>query len=367
MRRAFLRAGFVTVSAAVLVAVSGCGGSDDESTATPPPDTAGTVSYPGITKHLRQQTADLTSFTASFEEQAEAYYDLAESAGFDPKKLAATDREQAASILADLKRLWIQGNPAYERMEGIVAGVPSLSQYDVILDAGSSAREDPASAVPFDLTLPGGRVVKQPGNLYNVTEGALWGTLPAWIAKGTPTDLDADGEVEFGEVLPDARLLVAAARQFDRYAGELQDAAAAWKPKESDAFTALVVMVPTMSEYFGQWKDSRFVAGGASTAEAFNVVSRLSDINDILASLRVIYGDVRPRIAKSSEMRAAQTGRELQDLSAFIEDLFVKEQAGKRFTRDQAEVLGTEAQDRGSAIAGQISQAAGSLGITIEQ
>ena len=131
------------MAAVALVVASGCGGSDDESTATPPPDTAGAVSYPGITQHLRQQTADLTAFTASFKEEAEAYYDLAESAGFDAKKLMATDREAAASILADLKRLWIQGNPAYERMEGIVAGVPSLSQYDVILDAGSSAREDP--------------------------------------------------------------------------------------------------------------------------------------------------------------------------------------------------------------------------------
>ena len=51
--------------------------------------------------------------------------------------------------------LWIEGNPYYERVEGVVAGTPSLAVYDVILDAGSSAKEDPASAVPFDLNLSG--------------------------------------------------------------------------------------------------------------------------------------------------------------------------------------------------------------------
>jgi hypothetical protein len=163
-----------------------------------------------------------------------------------------------------MKADWIEGNPYYERMEGIVAGTPSLAEYDVILDAGSSAAEDPSSAVPFDLTLPDGRELPQPGNLYNLTEGALWGTLPDELAAevpGTPVDLDGDGSIDFGEVLPDAAFISAAAAAFDSYAKELAAAGDAWEPTESDAFTALVVMVPTMSEYFGQWKESRFVTG----------------------------------------------------------------------------------------------------------
>ena len=40
-------------------------------------------------------------------------------------------------------------------------------------------------------------------------------------------------------------------------------------------------MVPTMSEYFGQWKTSRFVLGDRASSDSFNVVSRLSDIGDI--------------------------------------------------------------------------------------
>ena len=53
--------------------------------------------------------------------------------------------------------------------------------------------------------------------------------------------------------------MAAAAGALKKYADELQADGQAWKPTASDAFTALVVMVPTMSEYFGQWKESRFV------------------------------------------------------------------------------------------------------------
>ena len=126
-------------------------------------------------------------------------------------------------------------------------------------------------------------------------------------------------------------------------------------------------MVPTMSEYFGQWKVSRFVAGDAASAEAFNVVSRLSDIRDILTGLEVIYEGVEPAIGRVDEDRAGQTQRELADLRAFIGQLHDREQAGKRFTPEQADTLGSEAQDRATAIAGQVSQAAAQLGVEIKQ
>ena len=131
----------------------------------------------------------------------------------DLAALWAKRSEEVGPLLRQMKAAWVEGNPYYERVEGIVAGTPSLAEYDVIIDAGSSAAEDPESAVPFDLTLPDGTVLKQPGNLFNLTEGALWGTLPEALDRpGTPVDLDGDGTVEFGEVLPDPQLLLAASR-----------------------------------------------------------------------------------------------------------------------------------------------------------
>ena len=211
-------------------------------------------------------------------------------------------------------------------------------------------------------------MLEQPGNLFNLTEGTLWGTLPEALGRpSTPVDLDGDGEATFGEVLPEAGFLLSAAQAFDQYAGELDASSNEWQPSDSDAFTALVVMVPTMSEYFGQWKESRFVQGDAATSDSFNVVSRLSDIRDILGGLDIIYGGVQPLVATVDEGQSSQTGQELDDLIAFIEDLYDQEQAGNTFAPEEADTLGAEAQERATAIAGQVSQAAAELGIAIEQ
>ena len=128
--------------------------------------------------YLLDHTAQLKDFTIRFRTLGNRYYALARSTGFDHTRLWATKRSQVRALLTRSKALWVEGNPYYERMEGVVAGTPSLSLYDVIIDAGSSLHEDPASAVPFDLELPDGRVLRKPGNFYNLTEGMLWGTRP---------------------------------------------------------------------------------------------------------------------------------------------------------------------------------------------
>jgi hypothetical protein len=361
------------VTAGALLALAGCGGEDDSGERTAPPRagttaTAAPSELAGVKRFLGDHTDRLAAFTERFAGLASRYADLAAQENGDLDAMWAAHAAEVRPLIAALKSAWIEGNPAYERMEGIVAGTPSLAEYDVIIDAGSSAAEDPESAVPFDLELADGTVLEQPGNLFNLTEGALWGTLPTALGRpGTPADVDGDGTVEFGEVLPDPQLLQAAAGTFVKYANELDEAGEAWQPSRSDAFTAVVVMVPTMSEYFGQWKDSRFVVGGAATSEAFNVVSRLSDIRDILTGLEVVYGGIQPAVATAGTQRAAQTGAELSNLRAFIADLHDREQAGTRFTPEQADTLGTEAQERATAIAGQVSQAAAQLGVEIEQ
>lgn len=330
------------------------------------------VSPPGtnltpVKTYLLRHTALLTGFTREFRAVADRYYALAKGADFDYRLVWKSQRGPVSTALLRAKALWVKGNPYYERVEGIVAGTPSLARYDVILDAGASAKEDPAAAVPFDLRLPNGELLKQPGNFYNLTEGMLWGTRPELVVRGVEADLDRDGKLEFGELLPEANAFKAAADGFDRYARELDRAAKRWQPTASDAFTAVVVMVPTMSEYFGQWKVSRFVLGGQAKGDAFNVVSRLSDINDILAGLQVIYRGIAPAIAKRDPAQSAQTKRELTGLAAFVARLHRQERAGRRFTPEQADVLGREAQERGTAVAGQVSQAAARLRVKIRQ
>ena len=80
-------------------------------------------------------------------------------------------------------------------MEGVVAGVPSLADYDVIIDAGSDG-SDPESAVPFSLTTKAGKEFKQPGNFFALVETSVFGTEPKFVAKGVEPDLDGDGKVD---------------------------------------------------------------------------------------------------------------------------------------------------------------------------
>jgi hypothetical protein len=353
----------VAVELAFVLALAAVAGTSSGAVVASPPG----VELAPTKTYLLKHTTRLEGFTARFRRVANQYYALAKGASFEYATLWQKNGAKVTPLLARAKALWIEGNPYYERVEGIVAGTPSLAVYDVILDAGSSAKEDPASAVPFDLRLADGRVLRKPGNLYNLTEGMLWGTRPELTAKAVRADLDGDRRLEFGEVLPDAAVFKAAAAAFVLYAGKLDRAARAWKPTASDAFTAIVVMVPTMSEYFGQWKVSRFVVGKQAKGNAFNVVSRLADIGDILGGLRVIYAGVQPAVARVDRQQAAQTKRELDSLWQFVARLRKQERSGRHFTPAQADSLGRTAQERATAIAGQVTQAAARLKVKIAQ
>ena len=324
------------------------------------------VDLSGIKTYLVDQASALAGDTAALADAANRYYSLAEAAGFDYAALWASDADAVVAALEDVRTAWLAASPAYEKMEGIVAGTPSLADYDVILDAGASGADDPENAAPFDLTLDDGRVLPKPGNLFGVTESTLWGTDPTYVVADVAADWDGDGTVTFGETLPDAYVLKAGATTLDEYAQELQTSVEAWTPTPSDAFTALVVMVPTMSEYFASWRDSRFVAGDASTQRDFVVISRLADIQDILGGLELVYAEVRPMVETVDADQAAQIATDLTNLRAFVADIYAEEQGGRRFAAEDVDLLGAEAQNRATAITGQISQVAAELGITIE-
>jgi hypothetical protein len=347
-----------------LAALAGCGGDDPEPAAEPAPAAAATDLGP-IKDYLLDHTSRLQGDTAKLSSQADEYYALAKSVGFDYAKLLAAHRDEAAGLIEQMQQTYIDANPAYEEMEGVVAGVPELADFDVIIDAGSD-KSDPENAVPFSIKTPAGKTFEQPGNFFFLVETALWGTEPKFAAQGVKPDLDGNGKSTFGEAVPDADFLVAAAKDFATNAKDLDTAAKAWKPTEQDAFTALVVMTPTMSEYFEAWKNSRFVAGAKAKESTFVAASRLQDIAGILNGLVLIYDSVEPSVSKASTQQARQTGTDLKDLHQFAVKLRDQEAAGKKFTAAEADTLGSDAQDRAEAIAGQVSQAAGELGIKLE-
>jgi len=235
------RAGLAAAACSVALAFAACGDDGDSSSDASKPDAAAAqgADLSAIKDYLLEHTERLVADSAASRENAEAYYALAKSADFDYAALLDDKRDEVRRLVRQAQRDFAKANPAYEEMEGVVAGVPSLADYDVIIDAGSDA-SDPENAVPFDIETPAGRTFKQPGNFNFLIETTAYGTEPRFQAKGVEPDLDGDGEVEFGESVPDADFYVAAARGFEKYAKELDASARDWEPNPGDALTALV-------------------------------------------------------------------------------------------------------------------------------
>lgn len=341
-------------------------GSDDESEQAVTTGTGTTARELGAIKdYLVSHSEELVEQVEILRANGEEYHELAESLDFDYERLMNEKRDEVEKVLTASKEAFVRANPAYEEMEGIVAGVPRLAQYDVDIDAGSDS-SDPENAVSFSLETPSGETLKQPGNLFFLTETALYGTNDDLLAEGVEGDVDGSGEVEFGEGLPDADTYVATVRKFDEMSKQLLEDAQKFEPTESDAFTAITVMTSTMSEYFEAWKNSRFIAGEDAEEAGFVAVSRLSDIADILSGIQFTYNEIEPMISEEDQQLAEQTEESLAELVTFVEDLRDREAEGEEFTAEQADSLGSEAQNRAEEIAGQVTQAAKRLGVELQ-
>ncbi len=318
-----------------------------------------------IKTYLLSKTEALVTSTGDLETLSQRYFELAAAADFDYETLWADQRAEVSSLLTAARDAWTTASPLYEQTEGIVAGTPSLAQYDVDLDAGAAAAEDPENAVSFDIALPDGQVLEKPGNLMGVTESTLYGTF-ADYSSGVEADLNGDGELEFSDLLPDANVLLGGAKKMAEVARNLETSAQAWEPTESDAFTALIVMVPTMNEYFASWRDSRFVEGGSSEQRDFVAISRLADIQDILGGLEIVLSSVSPQISTVDAAQSEQLAARLVGLKSYVGKVHAQEASGTRFSPEQADLLGVEAQDRATAITGQLAQVAGVLGVSAD-
>jgi hypothetical protein len=294
---------------------------------------------------------------------AQEYYDLAKSYDFDYQKLWDEHGDELVPKIEQARQQWADDSSGnYELSEGIVAGVPSLAYFDLMLDAGPSGAEDPANALDNEVTLPDGTKIDRPGSFYHhITEPALYGTSPDF--PGFEADFDGNGTHEIGEVLPDANFLLGGMQALSQGTLDLQQAVAEWEPNPQDAFTALLTMVPTMNGYFDDWKNSPFVLGEASTAEAFVAVSRLVDVAGILNGLVVTYANVKPAVVGANLELAEQIDAGLAEMMSFVTDIHTQEDAGTRFTPEQADIFAGQIEEMSAASAGQITQAMALLGI----
>lgn len=321
---------------------------------------ASDLNLDSVKEYLTGKIASQVNATNALSAAADRYYALAVSKGFNYNHLAISPAARKELLAA--QTAWSKASPIYEDIEGIVAGVESLTEFDNILDAGTSEGED---AVPFDLKLPNGKVLPKPGNLFGINEGALWGTIPEYIS-GKKSDLNSNGKLEWGEQLPDAGLLKAAANMLHSESLRLQQAANEWQPTPEDVFGALVGNVPTVGPvFFEDWKSSPFVLGKKSTRRDFVVISRLSDLRGNVASWRAMYNGLSPEVKAKNPALDKQINAGFEELSRFV-DRLVNNEKKRRYTPEQAEQLQKEAQNRATVITGRITQAAHLLGVKLD-
>jgi hypothetical protein len=96
----------------------------------------------------------------------------------------------------------------------------------------------------------------------------------------------------------------------------------------------------------------------------------MAELRDLLAGHG--YDDVQTLLQSGNVVLTASTSgarleRELERLLAFVEGLREREDAGERYTAEQADTLGSQAQRQAEAVAGQVTQAAQRLGIELQE
>jgi hypothetical protein len=324
---------------------------------TPEPSADATKSY------LVEHGADMLEHITAIQKDAQAYFDLLQAAKFDYAAAWKANPKPLADYVQNARAEFILAHNDYERIEGIVAGVPSLSHFDTWIDAGPTGDEDPQNAYEWTLKLDDGRTFEKPGNLFHwLLETTLWGTKPEHT--GLRVDLDGNGVDERGDALPDAHYFLAIANAFADAAAQMNTAIGEWTPTPDDKFTALLTMIPTMGDYFQEWKGSAYIAG---EDPRFVAQSRLVDVKGIATSLSVIYSNEATSVSAKDSTLNQQITAGFDDLLKFLDDTHQKELDGKQFTAEEADALGEQAQNKADMLAALVGQAASTLELTLPE
>lgn len=107
-----------------------------------------------VKSYLIERVTQQKAATAQLAEAAGRYEAIVRNAGFQYASLAQQHGPAIRNALRDARMAWIKASPIYESVEGIVAGVELLSDFDLNLDAGASGAEGVMPWSPSTLNLP---------------------------------------------------------------------------------------------------------------------------------------------------------------------------------------------------------------------
>lgn len=312
--------------------------------------TAPTASVQTVKDYLVKTVESMKAASADLVSASEAYAALVKQHG-SAQAAFNSDNAKVSDLIQrmqeDYKKMDSYG---YETIEGIVAGVDSLSHYDIYLDAGVPASEGPDDVAEVVLDLGNGEKIDKQGALFTyIIEPALWGGDERWIIK-----------LDNNQTLPRPEVLLAAAKDADLHIGKLLADSRAWNASVADLFGAMILMTPTLSDYFEDWKESRY---SEQKSGRFQAVSRISDMRGIMQSCAVMYKAVKDSVAAKDSALAKSVD------SGFVEILSFIELIGKRETEGSikpAEIdeLAAQAKEKTDKVVPQIEQSAALTGIT---
>jgi len=300
--------------------------------------------------------------SGEFVENSRAYSALAAANGGIDKAYAAKKGDVQKLVARMQDNYKAMDSYGYETVEGIVAGVQKFAHYDVYLDAGTPKGEGSADETsPLRLKLSNGEVIDRAGSSFTyIIEPALWGGNKKWCV---PVDLDGDGKIGPRESLPRPEVLVAVSLDTDQQIGALLNDARAWQPTAADCYQAMVAMTPTLSDYFEDWKESRY---SKAASGRFFAVSRISDMQGIMKSCSVMYRAVEGTVKPKDKALAKAIDTGFHDIFAFLDDIEGREKrSATSFKPAVIDELATQAKSKTDKLVPQIKQAAALAGVKV--
>lgn len=327
-------------------------------------ETPSTSSVDGVKDYLLKMEAKMDAATKDFVKQSAEYQKVIESYKGDYAAALKGDREHILKLVKAMRDDYQAADSfGYERVEGIVAGVDSLADFDVYLDSGvpkdKETKDTPAAATTF--TLKNGTVIAGEGCTFTyLIEPTLWGKNKKHIV---PVEVGGDGSQAAKDSLPEAEFIAAAGADMDKKMDELVAASKAWKPTQDDCFNAVVKMTPTLSGYFDDWKASRY---DKDKSGLFTSVSRVSDMQGIMESVSLTYSGVDSGVAAKDPALSKTIKLGFVDIMTFVERVGEREKKQEgNLTVAEIDELQNQAKDKADKLVPQVEQAAAVVGVKV--
>ncbi|MDD5199896.1 MAG: imelysin family protein [Terrimicrobiaceae bacterium] len=307
----------------------------------------------GVKSYLVGTVTKMDEAGHAFVKDANAYAAIIDAHHGEYAKAHASKQPEIDALVKAMQEDYkTMDSYGYETVEGIVGGVDSFTHYDRDLDAGVPQTPGAENVAEIVLPLRDGGKIDHQGCLFTyIIEPALWGGDKRWV---TPLDLDGDGKIAPRESLPKVEVVLAAAGDVSKRLDALLADAKAWQPTSADCIAAMITMTPTLSDYFEDWKESRY---SEHASGRFYAVSRVSDMRGIMGSCAIMYQAVNPEVAKKDAGLAKSIRSGFQGITSFLDKIEAREKAGAR-TISLAEIdeMASQAKEHTDKLVPQIEQ-----------